>query len=198
MSSDGTPGEFVEDDRPNPQSVYAQSKRRSEKLPLQRVSNCYVIRTAVLFGPRGRSAVSKKSVVDVMLDLSTKTNTIHAVADEISNVTYAPDLAVTTKAPIESRAPAGIYHLTNSGRASWVEFAAEVFRLTDRHIELVPVSSSAFPRKANRPGKALLLNKKTALLRSWQAALSQHLEERGIIHYRVGQGFSTCPESNAG
>ena len=120
---DGIGGEFVEGDEPNPLSTYAKSKRRGEELALQNASRCYVIRTAVLFGPAGRSVLSKKSFVDVMLDLSANTDTIRAVADEVNSVTYAPDLAGATKALIDSGAATGIYHLTNSGHASWFEFA---------------------------------------------------------------------------
>ena len=177
---DGIGGEFVEGDEPNPLSTYAKSKRRGEELALQNASRCYVIRTAVLFGPAGRSVLSKKSFVDVMLDLSANTDTIRAVADEVNSVTYAPDLAGATKALIDSGAATGIYHLTNSGHASWFEFAGEIFRLTGRRINLEPVSSSAFPRKARRPARAVLLNTKAAPLRSWQAALTEYLEEQGI------------------
>jgi len=70
--------------------------------------------------------------------------------------------------------------LTNSGHASWFEFASEIFRLTGRRINLEPVSSSAFQRKAKRPAKAVLLNRKAASLRPWQAALAEYLEEQGV------------------
>ena len=175
---DGIGGEFDEEDEPNPLSIYAESKRRGEELALQNASRCYVIRTAVLFGPKGRSALSKRSYVDIMLDLSARKDTIRAVADEVNSVTYAPDLARATKALIDSGAATGIYHLTNSGHASWFEFADEIFRLTGRRIKLEPVSSSASPRKAQRPARAVLLNTKTAPLRSWQAALTEYLGER--------------------
>ncbi|MGO9008848.1 MAG: dTDP-4-dehydrorhamnose reductase [Bryobacteraceae bacterium] len=177
---DGVGGEFAEEDKPNPLSAYGKSKRRGEELALQNASRCYVVRTAVLFGRKGRSVLSKRSFVDVMLDLSARTDTIRAVADEVNSITYAPDLARATKALIGSGAATGIYHLTNSGHASWFEFAGEIFRLTGRRINLEPVPSSAFPRKAHRPAVAVLLNKKTAPLRSWQAALTEYLEELGV------------------
>lgn len=176
---DGIGGEFAEADEPNPLSVYAKSKRRGEEVALQNASRCCVIRTAVIFGPKGRSSLSKKSFVDIMLDLSAKTDTIRAVADEVNSLTYAPDLANATKALIDSRPGTGIYHLTNSGHASWFEFAGEIFRLTGRRINLEPVPSTAFPRKAQRPAKAVLRNTKTAPLRSWQDALREYLEGEG-------------------
>ena len=177
---DGLGGEYAEEDAPNPLSIYAKSKWRGEELALENASRCYVIRTAVLFGPKGRSALSKKSFVDVMLDLSARTDTIRAVADEVNSVTYAPDLARATKALIDSGAATGIYHLTNSGRASWFELASEIFQLTGRRIQMEAVPSSAFPRKAQRPARAVLRSTKTAPLRSWQAALREYLENQGV------------------
>ena len=184
---DGRGGEFVEKDDPNPLSSYAKSKRRGEELALRNASRCYVIRTAVLFGPKGGSLLSKKNFVDMMLDLSARTSTIRAVSDEVNSITYAPDLARATKALIDSGATTGIYHLTNSGHASWFEFASEIFRLTGRRINLEPVSSSAFQRKATRPAKAILLNTKAASLRPWQAALAEYLGEQGVTIAAGGQ-----------
>lgn len=171
-------GEFTESDAPNPLSAYAKSKRRGEELALENAKNCYVIRTAVIFGPKGLSPLSKKSFVDIMLDLAAKTDTIRAVADEVNSITYAPDLAGATKALIDSGASTGIYHLTNSGHASWLEFAREIFRITGRSIHLEPVPSVTFQRKAQRPAKAVLLNTKAAPLRPWQEALAEYLEDR--------------------
>ena len=51
----------------------------------------------MIFGPKGASDLSKKSFVDLMLDLSAKRDTIQAVADEINSLTYAPDLAAATR-----------------------------------------------------------------------------------------------------
>jgi dTDP-4-dehydrorhamnose reductase len=170
-------GEFMEKDPPNPLSIYGKSKRRGEELALENSRRCYVIRTAVVFGPKGPSVLSKKSFVDVMLELSLKTDAIRAVADEVNSITYAPDLANATAALVDSGAPAGIYHLTNSGHASWYELAREIFRITDRRINLEPVPSSSFPRKAIRPARAVLINHKATPLRPWQAALAEYLND---------------------
>jgi dTDP-4-dehydrorhamnose reductase len=186
---DGVGGEYAEGDEPNPLSSYGRSKRRGEELALQNAGRCYVIRTAVLFGPQGASALSKKSFVDIMLGISApmekapeaKSKKIRAVSDEVNSVTYAPDLASGTLALIESDAASGIYHLTNSGSASWYDIAAEIFRVTGRRVELEPVPSSAFPRKARRPARAVLLNTKTAALRSWQDALRAYLKEQCVL-----------------
>ena len=185
---DGEKGEYNETDQPNPISVYAQSKHEGEKL-LQ--SNCiryYLIRTSVLFGQEAESQYAKKSFIDVMLGLSEKTATIvpgsndpvhgaaiKAVNDEINSLTYVADLAKAVESLIVKKSPYGIYHITNSGQASWFDFAKEIFSLTGKKVNLVPVKSSDFLRQAKRPKKAVLLNTKLPQLRSWQEALKEFL-----------------------
>ena len=175
---DGVQGEYTESDAPSPLSVYGHSKHRGEQLLLDAGGQGYILRTAVIFGPKGASDLSKKSFVDLMLDLSAKRDTIQAVSDEINSVTYAPDLAGATRDLIEHLPPAGIYHATNSGAASWFDFAREIFRIAGRPVTVLPVSSTHFPRKAARPPKAVLWSTKLPPLRPWTAALEEFLRGR--------------------
>ncbi|HYW42720.1 MAG TPA: dTDP-4-dehydrorhamnose reductase [Bryobacteraceae bacterium] len=172
---DGSRGEYAEADRPAPLSVYGQSKLRGEQRVAEPGGAWYVVRTAVIFGPRGASDLSKKSFVDLMLDLSAKSDTLQAVSDEVNSVTYAPDLAAATRDLLATLPAPGIYHATNSGEASWFDFAREIFRIAGRNVTVLPVSSMLFARKAARPPKAILLNTKLPPIRSWQAALAEFL-----------------------
>lgn len=174
---DGAEGEYAEGDAPAPLSVYGRSKLAGERAIAEQGGQWYVLRTAVIFGPKGESALSKKSFVDIMLELAEKRDSIEVVSDEINNLTYAPDLAEATRRLLEAAPPAGIYHLTNSGGASWFECAREVFRIARRNTTAIPVPATRFPRKASRPAKALLLNTKLPLLRPWQEALREFLDK---------------------
>jgi dTDP-4-dehydrorhamnose reductase len=173
---DGAKGEYTESDAPAPLSAYGRSKLRGEELAL--ASGAYVVRTAVIFGLKGESEVSKKSFVDIMLDLAAKRETIQAVADEINSLTYAPDLARGTYELLATLPAPGIYHITNSGHASWFEFAREIFRIAQKNVTVLPVPATHFPRKATRPAKAILLNTKLAPVRPWTEALAEFLAER--------------------
>jgi len=172
---DGARGEYTESDAPSPLSVYGRSKRRGEELLLAAGGKGYVLRTAVIFGPKGVSDLSKKSFVDIMLDLSARRDTIQVVSDEINSVTYAPDLAAATQDLLAGAPPPGIYHAVNAGSASWFDFAREIFRIAGRRVNLVPVPSAQFPRKAARPPKAVLRSTKLAPLREWTLALAEFL-----------------------
>jgi UTP:GlnB (protein PII) uridylyltransferase len=52
---------------------------------------------------------------------------VSVVADQLGQPTWTGDLADRIVALLESDAPAGVYHGTNSGQASWFEFAKAVF-----------------------------------------------------------------------
>jgi dTDP-4-dehydrorhamnose reductase len=172
---DGARGEYRESDAPAPLSAYGRSKWHGEQLLAENGGRWYVVRTAVIFGPKGESELSKKSFVDIMLDLAAKRDTIEAVADEINSLTYAADLAAGTRDLLEAAPPAGIYHVTNGGGASWYDFAREIFRIAGKRTTVLPVPSTRFPRKAKRPPRAVLLNTLLPQLRPWQEALAEFL-----------------------
>jgi len=172
---DGAHGEYRESDAPAPLSAYGRSKWRGEQLLADIGGRWYVVRTAVIFGPKGKSELSKKSFVDIMLDLAAKRDSIEAVADEINSLTYAVDLAAGTRDLLAAAPPAGIYHVTNRGGASWYDFAREIFRIAGKSTTVLPVPSIRFPRKAKRPAHAVLLNTLLPPLRPWQEALAEFL-----------------------
>jgi dTDP-4-dehydrorhamnose reductase len=175
---DGVQGEYSEEDEPNPLSVYASSKREGELRVLASAAQAYVLRTAVIFGRKGESEISKRSFIEVMLDLARTRDMLSVVNDEINSITYVRDLAAATHTVLASGLPRGIYHATNSGQASWFDLAVEVFRITGLKVRLQPVASTRFPRNARRPAKAVLRNTKYPALRPWQLAVAAYLADR--------------------
>ena len=172
---DGSLEEYRESDAPAPLSVYGRSKWRGEQLVAENGGQWYVVRTAVIFGPKGASELSKKSFVEIMVDLASKGDTVEAVADEVNSVTYAVDLAAGTRDLLEAAPPPGIYHVSNCGCASWYDLAREIYRIVGRSTTVLPVPATRFPRKAKRPARAILLNTRLAPLRPWQEALADFL-----------------------
>ncbi len=172
---DGEKGEYVEADEPKPLSMYGKSKRAGELIVIGSCQKYYIVRTAVLFGEKGLSEKSKKSFVDIMLNLAKEKTQVKAVKDEINSITYIQDLAQGIKNLLDNKFPYGIYHITNSGSASWYEFAREIFDIKNIKIELLPVLASEFFRKAGRPKKAVLINTKLPPMRAWQEALKEFL-----------------------
>lgn len=181
---DGEKGEYQESDLPNPLSAYAKSKYQGELKVADNARKFYLIRTAVLFGERGESSQTKKSFVQLMLDLAKDHKAIRAVDDEINNPTSVVDLARAVELLLESGAGYGIYHLVNSGQASWYDIAKEIFEIKAIKVNLTAVSRAGFPRKAQTPKKSLLINTKLPQLRPWQEALSEYMNQEVGIYGR--------------
>ena len=170
---------YTESDEPAPINRYGRSKRIGEEEMISRSGEglkWYLIRTSKLFGPVSKTGEGKRSFFDKILELSEERKEFKMVhGEEISCFTYTPDLAAKIKEMIEVKNPYGIYHITNSGSASWYEGAQELFRLHGREdIELKPVSSDEFQRPAKRPKYSILMNTKLEPLRSWQEALREY------------------------
>lgn len=168
-------GGYKEDAAPRPISKYAESKILGEKNVRENSDKFYLIRTNLLFGRPTLSAGGKKSFIEIMLNLAKEKKTIEAVADEISNPTYAKDLAIAVHNLITKKYPFGIYHIINDGSASWYDWAKEIFKIKNIDVAVKPVPSSKFPRPAKRPKNSSLINTKFPHLRSWQDALTEYL-----------------------
>lgn len=154
---DGTKGApYVEDDTPNPLSVYGSSKLEGEEKISSTFDNYLIIRTSWLYSEYGHNFVRK------ILDLSRDRDVIEVVDDQIGSPTYARDLANTIvdiiiKSILNPKAYLpGIYNYANQGGCSWYEFAKEIVALSGNNCEVKPTSSDRFPSKAKRPAFSVL------------------------------------------
>jgi dTDP-4-dehydrorhamnose reductase len=159
----------------NPQSAYGRTKAEGERRVFESYSdNSLIVRTAWLYSPWG------KNFVKTMAGLALSGNgDVRVVNDQTGQPTSATDLA---KQLIElglSSLPAGIYHGTNSGEATWFDLAQEVFKLVGAdENRVVPVPSNEHPRPAKRPSYSVLSHDewaKTTLkpMRDWKTALEE-------------------------
>ncbi|MFH0930097.1 MAG: dTDP-4-dehydrorhamnose reductase [Candidatus Moraniibacteriota bacterium] len=178
---DGEKGEYAESDKPNPISNYGRSKLLGEEEIPKNTDKFWIIRTSKLFGKPGSSPMSKKSFFDTMIALGKDNSVLKIVDEEKSCFTYTPDLALETKKILEEKIPFGIYHVVNEGACTWYEAACELFKLAKMDVEVIPVSSSEFPRPAKRPHSSVLLNTKLKPLRDYKKALKEYLKENYSI-----------------
>lgn len=169
---------YTEDDQTDPVNKYGQTKVVAEQSILNIGGKYYIIRLSKLFGKPAVSEGGKKSFVDTMIWLVTEGGKTHLdlVDEEISCVTYAPDLAKLTRTIIEEGRPFGVYHGSNSGVSSWYEWAKEIFKIKKIDIEIAPVSGDKFPRPAKRPMYSELVNTKLPVQRDWKEALNEYLK----------------------
>jgi len=171
---------YLEIDEPRPINRYGKTKLHGEKRILELSGSglkWYLIRTSKLFGPKGQGEMAKPSFFDIMLELSKTKKELEVVDDELSCFTYSPDLAKATGELYESGRGWGIYHLTNSGRATWYEAAVELFGIAGINVKVAPVKSEKFERPAKRPKYSALLNTKLPRLRDYREALREYLKK---------------------
>jgi len=166
-------------DEPNPISAYGRSKLLGEKYILWLLSKFYLIRTSWLFGLYG------KNFIETMLELGQREKQISVVNDQRGCPTWTYHFAQAVIDLIETERY-GIYHITNSEPTTWFEFAREIFRLSGRDIEVLPVNSDQFHRLARRPQNSVLdpFPLPGVLGRgmpSWREALKEYLQRRNTV-----------------
>lgn len=159
----------------NPQSKYGSTKSQGEKFVQATLpEGCYVIRTAWMYSAKGRNFA--KTLTNTAIKNSGE---VKVVNDQLGQPTFAGDLAKQIVELVLSDAPVGIYHGTNSGQATWFEFAQEIFKLTGADVSrLLPVSTAEYQRPAKRPSYSVLgqdawANTTVPVMRDWRIALAQ-------------------------
>jgi dTDP-4-dehydrorhamnose reductase len=159
----------------NPQSVYGSTKSEGENFVLTTLpSNSHVVRTAWLYSPIG------KNFAKIMTNLAlNQKGEVRVVDDQIGQPTFAGDLAKQIVELVLPEAPAGIYHGTNSGQATWYEFAQAIFSIAGADVSrVIPVSTTEFPRPAKRPAYSVLghdawTGTSVPAMRNWKIALDE-------------------------
>ncbi len=143
----------------HPLNVYGHSKLAGEEVILANCSNHIILRTAWVYGNGGKS-----NFVKTMLRLGAEREEIRVVADQIGSPTWTGDLAQAIAQLIPRLKPeiAGIYHFTNSGVASWYDFAIAIFEEAQQYQfplklkRVIPITTPEYPTPAKRPGYSVL------------------------------------------
>ena len=175
-------------DEINPQSAYGRTKAQGEsRVVASYPENSFVVRTAWLYSPWGKNFAKTMTKLALRGD-----GEVRVVIDQVGQPTSASDLAKQLVELGLSNSPAGIYHGTNSGQATWFEFAQEIFKLSGANVgRVTPVSSSEYPRPAKRPSYSVLshdawANTSVNPLRDWRSALADEMP--GIISAVKAEG----------
>ncbi len=176
---------YQETDATNPLSVYGKTKLAGEEAIQKTCSHHLILRTAWVYGTFGKS-----NFVKTMLRLGKEREEIRVVADQIGSPTWARDIAETIAQliPQLSSEIAGTYHYTNSGVASWYDFAVTIFeeaQLLDLPLKvqrIIPITTSEYPTPARRPSYSVLACAKIAEVLGthaphWRQRLRKMLQE---------------------
>lgn len=170
---------YTEEDPPEPQSVYAQSKLLGEWVAADNPRH-YVLRVESLFGgPHARSSV------DRIVDAVRSGQQARVFADRVVSPSFVDDVTDASAHLLRSGSPFGLYHCVNTGMGTWLEVGREIARLLGRpESTLTPVSVRDVTLRASRPQYAALSNAKLAragyAMPRWQDALERYLGRRRV------------------
>jgi len=160
------PGWYVEDDVPNPQSVYGTSKLAGESGIAATGCRNLIFRTSWVFGAHGGNFAK------TILRLAKERESLSVIADQHGAPTSAHLIADVTAQVIvlywnevnRESFPYGIYHLVAAGETTWYDYAKYVIayaektgialRLKSSAIEAIP--STDYPLPAPRPSNSKL------------------------------------------
>lgn len=179
---------YQETDATNPLSIYGKTKLAGEEAIRKTCAHHLILRTAWVYGTLGKS-----NFVKTMLRLGSERQELRVVADQIGSPTWAQDIAavIAQTIPLLTLETSGTYHYTNSGVASWYDFAVAIFEeaqqlgfpLKVEHI--VPITTAEYPTPARRPAYSVLACEKiSAFLEThpphWRQRLRQMLRDLKI------------------
>ena len=162
-------------DKIDPQSAYGRTKADGENCALSLYPDkTSIVRTAWLYSPWGKNFAKTMTRLAIYGDSKVK-----VVNDQFGQPTSATDLATQLVALGLSNTSAGIYHGTNAGQTTWLEYAEEIFKLAESDLSrLIPITSDAYPGPAKRPRYSVLSHdawRNTSIepMRDWQIALAE-------------------------
>ncbi len=168
-----------------PVNVYGATKALGEDLARLEHDDVIVARVASLFGVAGASGKGG-NFVETMIRLAKERGRLTVVDDQVMSPTASWDAGEAILDLIAVRAPAGAYHVVNSGIASWFDFAAEIIRKARVAAEVVPIPTAQFPTPARRPPYSALSNAKLEAVIGrptphWTDALDRYLAAKGHV-----------------
>jgi len=140
---------YHEWDETGPLSVYGQSKLAGER---ELDPGSTVVRTSWVFGRTGAN------IVKTVLRLAREPGELQFVDDQRGCPTDAADLAGAVRRVAIARLP-GVFHVTNQGATTWFQLARDVLAAAgDDPSRVVPITSGALSRPAQRPANSVLDN----------------------------------------
>jgi dTDP-4-dehydrorhamnose reductase len=146
---------YVPNDEAHPQSVYGRTKLDGEAAAYIHAADTLVVRTSWVYAARGRNFVL------TMLRLMNERNEVRVVADQVGSPTYAGGLAKALWT-LALDGAAGTFHNSDSGVASWSDFAfaiqeeALALGLLQRAVPVIPIATAEWPAPAPRPRFSVL------------------------------------------
>ena len=168
---------YREDDPTGPLGEYGASKLAGE-VAARSLGRHQVVRTCGLYSAGESGPVRGRNFADTMLVLARDRPEVRVVADQFCTPSYVPHVAAAIVALLEDGTP-GTFHATNSGGASWHQFATELFRQAGLPTVVTAIESREYPSPVARPPYSILDTSKLAdlgiTLPDWRQGITDYL-----------------------
>jgi dTDP-4-dehydrorhamnose reductase len=164
--------------------TYGQTKLDGERAILAADPTAAIVRTAWVYGVGGTG-----NFVKTMLRLGKEREELRVVADQIGSPSWTGDIATAiVDLALNHSDASGVFQFTNSGVASWYDFAVAIFEeaaALDFPLavqRVIPITTADYPTSAKRPAYSVLAGGKLATLRGtiaphWRDGLRSMLTE---------------------
>ena len=176
---DGTKDIYLEDDMPNPLSIYGRSKYLGE-LIARTVPRHVVVRAGWMMG--GGPKKDKKFIGKLFKQLKEGKTEFYAVKDKLGSPCYTWDLARSLFFLLDG-GHSGVFHGACDGVASRADVARELFKALGKKVVLHEVTSDYFKKDygASRPASEAFRNTKLkalnpSLTHEWQECVHQYVK----------------------
>ncbi len=143
---------YREEDPTGPPSRYGQSKLDGELAVKAWNPRSLTLRTSWLYSAYGNNFVK------TMMRLGAERSSIRVVSDQTGSPTWAHDLATAILSLLkhyhENPAllnEAELYHLCNTGTASWFDLATAIMEIAKLPCQVIPIATEEYPLPAPRP-----------------------------------------------
>jgi dTDP-4-dehydrorhamnose reductase len=175
---------YVEDDTPNPRSIYAISKLAGEYCALSYAPDALVVRGAGLYGLHGSASKGGNFVTRMLGRAREEGAQLKMVSDQRLSPTFTADLAAALIEAVEKDA-AGVLHLTAGDECSWFEFTQAIMQIAGVEVPIEPVQTTVPPGGVDRPLNGVLARPAADAagltpLRHWREALQDYMERAGL------------------
>jgi dTDP-4-dehydrorhamnose reductase len=158
--------------RPAPLNDYGRSKLAGEAAAAA-AGNYLVVRTSWLYGEAG------SNFVRAMVARMRARQALRVVGDQRGAPTSTYDFARALIALLKYPAPAGVYHVTNTGSTTWHDFAHEIATILGIRASIQRCTTEQYGARAPRPRFSVLdcssATRLIGALRDWRTALQEAL-----------------------
>ena len=173
---------YLETDSTNPINVYGASKRKGEEAVINHCEQYFIVRTSWLYSQYGHNFFNS------MIKYAEQGKPLTITTEQTGTPTNANDLAEALLQIIATKADKyGVYHFSNSGKATWYDFAKEILETTGLIKKTKLAQTDYYRTFAKRPAYSVLNTNKIESALSikpvnWKNSLKTVLSKRIALH----------------